>query len=36
MKNIYETFSDEEFERLQKAKEKAEMTWHDFIMKLAK
>jgi len=33
MKQIRETFTDEEFERLKKAKGK--LTWHDFIMQLA-
>ena len=33
MKKINETFTDEEFERLKKAKGKK--TWHDFILNLA-
>jgi len=33
MKKINETFTDEEFERLKKAK--GTMTWHDFILILA-
>jgi predicted CopG family antitoxin len=33
MKTINETFSDEEFERLTKVKDKK--SWHDFILELA-
>jgi len=33
MKQIRETFTDEEFERLKKAK--GTQTWHDFILILA-
>ena len=34
MKTINETFTDEEFERLKKAK--GDKSWHDFILGLAK
>jgi len=34
MKRVSETFTDEEFARLKKAK--GEKSWHDFIMELAK
>lgn len=34
MKHVHEIFSDEEFETLQKAKEKSGKKWHDFIMTL--
>jgi predicted CopG family antitoxin len=33
MKTINETFTDEEFQKLQTAK--GEKSWHDFVMKLA-
>ena len=35
MKRLHETFTDEEFEKLLIAKEKAGMNWHEFIMTLA-
>lgn len=35
MKRIYEVFTDKEFEAINKAKTRAKMTWHDFILKLA-
>jgi predicted CopG family antitoxin len=34
MKNLNETFTDEEFEKLKQAKGK--LSWHDFILQLAK
>jgi predicted CopG family antitoxin len=34
MKTIHQTFTDEEFEKLQTAK--GTKNWHDFIMELAK
>ena len=34
MKRILEQFEDQEFKKLLKAK--VDMTWHDFIMQLAK
>ena len=34
MKTLNETFTDEEFERLQR--KKGDISWHDFIMKLCK
>jgi len=34
MKTINETFTDEEMDRLKKAKDNK--SWHDFIMELAK
>lgn len=37
MRAIYEKFTDEEFLKLKKAKEKSEYTsWHDFILVLAR
>lgn len=34
MKNLHETFADQEFVDLQKAKKDVGMNWHDFIMLL--
>jgi len=36
MKHLRETFTDEEFEQLQKRKEQSKLNWHDFIMQLSK
>lgn len=33
VKHLQETFSEEEFERLRRAK--GDMSWHDFILSLA-
>lgn len=35
LKTVNETFSDEEFEELKKAKDESGMSWHDFILTLA-
>ena len=35
MKHLRETFTDEEFEQLRRAKEHSGKNWHDFIMTLA-
>ena len=32
MKHLRETFTDEEFERLRKAKERSGKNWHEFIL----
>ena len=34
MKNLYETFTDEEFEKLKEDKDKSKLNWHDYIIKL--
>jgi len=34
MKTINEKFTDEEYNKLLKAKKKAELNWHDFILLL--
>jgi len=36
MKHLHEVFTDQEHEQLLKAKKKANMTWHTFIMTLTK
>jgi hypothetical protein len=36
MKHLRETFTDEEWQLLSKAKTKSELNWHDFIMTLGK
>ena len=35
MKHLRETFTDEEFEELLKAKRKSCMNWHDFLLHCA-
>jgi hypothetical protein len=35
MKHLRETFTDEEFQQLLKAKDKSGKNWHDFIMYLS-
>ena len=35
MKHLYETFTDQEFEFLLKAKERSQKNWHDFILLLS-
>lgn len=34
MRQIRETFEDEEFRRLEEAKKKTSLSWHDFILTL--
>ena len=34
MKNVNEKFTDEEYEKLKKTKDKSGLNWHDFIMSL--
>jgi len=34
MKNITVHFEDEEFKRLKKLKDSADLSWHDFILEL--
>ena len=34
MKHLRETFTDQEFATLQRAKSETELNWHDFIMLL--
>lgn len=36
MKRLNEVFTDEEFDRLKKEKERLKLNWHDFIMLLLK
>ena len=36
MKTLLEKFADEEFLKLQEAKDKTGLNWHDFIMTLIK
>jgi len=35
MRTLNETFTDEEFKRLLKAKKKTGLNWHEFIMSFA-
>lgn len=35
MKSLNEKFTDEEFRKLVRAKKRADLSWHDFIMTLA-
>lgn len=34
MKSLNEKFTDEEFRKLARAKKRADLSWHDFIMTL--